>query len=455
MPMEAATPLNNSIAHADPEQETLTPALQFITTAAERINAGAQTSIEERTFLVDLSLYVKYYTGLGHLEGEDAVELVAIAYMQSKENPNNPVIVDLSGLSNLRFSPPLPPGITILNMSGTQIKEAPKLPVSLIEFHAFRSELKALPDNLHEGLRVINLNGTFVQTLPGNLPDSIQVLRIPEELVEGLPLRLRHAVNPEGPISDYEKLIHAKENSFRSNVLISSNLSDGDYADYSSDENPAPLYTDTREWSYVEQHPDSNLFDYPSGNVLGEALSYRPFGDSSDYSSDYEDQEDFDLAIATNESNQLQNQQTADEIKAEYKKLGGVEETFILQKPNEVQRQIINSFIDKNLAQLTSGGVTINEFIIEISPDKYSKKIPDGIDTFSFESFDPSSNTEWCLCHKGGNKYILITANTVQQVINEGLNHPFGSEPFLLTSIIRGAAMMKLIGLQGVGPERN
>ena len=113
------------------------------------------------------------------------------------------------------------------------------------------------------------------------------------------------------------------------------------------------------------------------------------------------------------------------------------DENWPPQAPNNMQRDKINSYIKQNLTELKSeDGISINKITLEL---------PNGADLFTCEDFDPASTTEWCLLSKGGNKTILITANSAERLINSGNEDPFKSGS--ATPIVRGQAMLDLLGL--------
>lgn len=125
--------------------------------------------------------------------------------------------------------------------------------------------------------------------------------------------------------------------------------------------------------------------------------------------------------------------------KAEYEKDGGIKNEFSKQAPNEIQRDNINSFIANNLDGLRSvTGLNINDIFLELPADG---------DIISCEDFDPTSKTEWRLLSKTPNKYIFITANSAEGLIDHGNKHPLIAGEMLTTaSIVRRPAMLDLLG---------
>jgi hypothetical protein len=118
---------------------------------------------------------------------------------------------------------------------------------------------------------------------------------------------------------------------------------------------------------------------------------------------------------------------------------GGIQASFDNQKPNETQVIKIHSFIQTrpNFEALTSkDGLHLSPAIISL---------PGGADCISGEEFAPTVQTEWCLLTQGANKYILVTATMVKDLISNGSLHPFLQRKLVADDILRGQAVLDLM----------
>jgi hypothetical protein len=120
-----------------------------------------------------------------------------------------------------------------------------------------------------------------------------------------------------------------------------------------------------------------------------------------------------------------------------YEKQGGLKDIFIHQEPNLTQIAAINSYIAKNIENLKNEGMI---------GEKGTICLTDGVDCVSYEEFDPDEQVEWCLLRSGDNNFKLIKKTTAENLINKGSNHPFIRGPLTENDIVRGEAMLVLIG---------
>jgi hypothetical protein len=121
-----------------------------------------------------------------------------------------------------------------------------------------------------------------------------------------------------------------------------------------------------------------------------------------------------------------------------------VESNFTRQEPSEAQIVDIHSFIktEENFNALTSNeGMTLGTATVFLSQ---------GLDCISMEDFDPAEQTEWCLLTQGVNKFILVTAETAQQLISFGNRHPFDQRELRAGDIVRGKAALDLLHCKSV-----
>lgn len=102
--------------------------------------------------------------------------------------------LDLSefGLSSL---PPLPPGITALDVSGNRLQRLPKeLPASLQHLDVSTNLLARLPKKLPAGLKTLDASKNRLTALPAKLPDSLASIYVGSNRLTRLPSQLPAAL---------------------------------------------------------------------------------------------------------------------------------------------------------------------------------------------------------------------------------------------------------------------
>ncbi|ECG8514085.1 hypothetical protein DLR11_07275 [Salmonella enterica subsp. salamae] len=131
--------------------------------------------------------------------------------------------LDLHDL-DLTSLPPLPDGITELNVRGNSLSALPdNLPASLEILDVSYNELSIMPERLPAGLRELTLHKNTLTKLPEDLPQGLEVLNVSKNkltrLPETLPEKLRKLYVDENSITDLPatlppglKELHVKSN---------------------------------------------------------------------------------------------------------------------------------------------------------------------------------------------------------------------------------------------------
>lgn len=125
---------------------------------------------------------------------------------------------------DLTSLPPLPDGITELNVRGNSLSALPdNLPASLEILDVSYNELSIMPERLPAGLRELTLHKNTLTKLPEDLPQGLEVLNVSKNkltrLPETLPEKLRKLYVDENSITDLPatlppglKELHVKSN---------------------------------------------------------------------------------------------------------------------------------------------------------------------------------------------------------------------------------------------------
>ncbi|MCD6026289.1 MAG: hypothetical protein K0R08_808 [Solimicrobium sp.] len=130
----------------------------------------------------------------------------------------------------------------------------------------------------------------------------------------------------------------------------------------------------------------------------------------------------------------------AGQIRAKYYGKGGLHDVFVNQKPSNEQIHEINLFINTHQSTLMSP----EGLIIECDQGTATLFFSQGVDYISFEEFEATAKTEWCLLTQGNNTYNLITATTVGDLLRAGSTHPFTQKELSQDDIVRGQALLNL-----------
>lgn len=141
-------------------------------------------------------------------------------------------------------------------------------------------------------------------------------------------------------------------------------------------------------------------------------------------------------------------QSSTNQVSSRYNAQGGIQVMFASQKPSDEVVLIVNNYIKENIGVLLNEGVTLGGFPSPVT----TIFLQEGSDCISFEEFDSSNQTEWCLLLQGKAKdratdkklYNLITAATAEQLMASGNRHPFIQRDLESGDFIRGKAVSEL-----------
>lgn len=89
---------------------------------------------------------------------------------------------------DLTSLPPLPDGVTILDVGGNHLSELPdNLPASLEKLTANYNQLTRIPDRLPADLKILEVNYNNLTAMPEKLPDSLRKLEMSHNKLTALP----------------------------------------------------------------------------------------------------------------------------------------------------------------------------------------------------------------------------------------------------------------------------